>query len=73
MKNKVRALMILNEINVDIAKTLPGDKFNPIYEKIQEVQQMILDEMFPIKETINKVTYTSTGTDWVQSLHHDGC
>jgi hypothetical protein len=51
-KDKVRALMILGEIEVDVAKLLTHEKFEIIYSKTQDIRSIILDQIFPQESTI---------------------
>lgn len=43
----IHGVMILNEINVEAALYLTGEKFNSINDKIDEVRQILLEEVFP--------------------------
>jgi len=48
MKEKVRMLMILNEIEVDIARIVRlDDQYNNLSAKIGEVKSIVLENMFP--------------------------
>jgi hypothetical protein len=57
-KEMIRAVMILNEINVDVARIIPGDKFQPLQEKIDEVRQIVLESVFPPNPTINELVWS---------------
>lgn len=46
-REKMRAIMILNEINVECARTLNGDKYPAIQERINEVRDILIEDMFP--------------------------
>jgi len=47
-KEKLRAIMILNEVEVDIARIVKFDPdFNSLKEKINEVRDIMLIEEFP--------------------------
>jgi hypothetical protein len=47
MKEKLRAIIILNEITVDCARHMTHDKFMPVQERLIEVRDIILEDMFP--------------------------
>lgn len=47
MKEKVRAIIILNEITVDCARHMTKEHFLPVQERLVEVRDIILAEMFP--------------------------
>jgi hypothetical protein len=47
MKEKVRAIIILNEITVDCARHMTKEHFLPVQERLVEVRDIILEEMFP--------------------------
>ena len=47
-KEKLRAIMILNEIEVDVARIVKFDpEFNSLKDKIGEVRSIIIDEEYP--------------------------
>jgi hypothetical protein len=47
-KEKLRAIMILNEIEVDVARIVKFDPdYNSLKEKIGEVRTILLDEEYP--------------------------
>jgi hypothetical protein len=47
-KEKLRAIMILNEIEVDVARIVKFDpEFNLLKDKIGEVRSIIIDEEYP--------------------------
>ena len=47
-REKLRAIMILNEVEVDIARIVKFDPdFNNLKEKINEVRDIMLTEEFP--------------------------
>ena len=54
----IRAVMILNEINVDVARVISNDKFQPFQEKIDEVRQIILESIFPPNPTIEELVWS---------------
>lgn len=47
MKEKLRAIMILNEVTVECARSLSADKFLPIQERLNEVKDILIEEMYP--------------------------
>jgi hypothetical protein len=46
-KELLRALMILNEVSVDAARFLSNEKFDTMQDKIDEVRQTLIDQLFP--------------------------
>lgn len=47
IKENVRAVMILNEVEVAVAQILiKNEAFNGIQDRLQEVRQIILDQTF---------------------------
>lgn len=58
-KEKLRAIMILNEVEVDIARIVKFDPdFNNLKEKINEVRDIMLTEEFPqILQTIPELDW----------------
>lgn len=47
-KEKLRAIMILNEIEVDVARIVKFDpEFNSLKDKIGEVRSIIIDDEYP--------------------------
>lgn len=64
-REAVRAVMILNEIEVDIARFIKFDQqFESLSEKINEVKSIILNQTFPYYED-NKTQN--------QSPQNEGC
>lgn len=58
-REKLRAIMILNEVEVDIARIVKFDPdFNNLKEKIAEVRDIILQEEFP------QTLQTAPELDW---------
>ena len=58
-REKIRAVMILNEVEVDIARIVKFDPdFNNLKEKIAEVRDIILQEEFP------QTLQTAPELDW---------
>ena len=50
-RDAIRAVMILNEIEVDIARQIKFDEpFYAFQERISEVKQLILTQTFPYNE-----------------------
>jgi len=50
-RENIRAVMILNEIEVQIARHIvKQETFNQFHEQIQEVRDIILTQAFPIAE-----------------------
>jgi hypothetical protein len=47
IRENVRAVMILNEVEVAVAQILvKNEAFTPIQDRLQEVRQIILDQTF---------------------------
>lgn len=47
IRENVRAVMILNEVEVAVAQILlKNEAFEPIQDRLQEVRQIILDQTF---------------------------
>ena len=58
-RENIRAVMILNEVEVDIARIVKFDHdFNNLKEKIAEVRDIILQEEFP------QTLQTAPELDW---------
>lgn len=51
MKNLIRELMILNEVQVIVAQKLNHDIFNEVSIRIEEIKSLILEE---IEDSINE-------------------
>ena len=63
-RDAIRAVMILTEAEVDIARWIRDDKqFNTLSEKLNEVKTLILTQTFPYENKTNQN----------QSPQNEGC
>lgn len=78
----MRAIMILNEIHVDIARVvIQKDVYQDLSEKIEEVKLMLIDMAYPADNTVilsaDNVSHTAVEIpeiDWSRiSGQSDGC
>lgn len=64
MKEKIRALMILNEIEVDAARIVNSEKFAIMSSKITDVRTIILNEIFPEELSNSDKSTIDYEIDW---------